>query len=206
MRKPPRTFAALRATGIEVWFDQSELRGGDAWDVSIPRQIKNCASFIAAAVVALGYFVAERLIFSRRSAEIAAARQTSPQSAPATAFTPPPNSIAFLPLVNLSDDKEQEYFSDGLTEELLNSLAEIHDLQVAARPSAFSFNGTDTDIATIARKLNVGAVLEGSVRRFRRNIIDSALIKNTELLFRLAGSGGRGASSNSRARWRSPIR
>jgi TolB-like protein/Tfp pilus assembly protein PilF len=65
----------------------------------------------------------------------------------------------------MSGDKEQEYFSDGLTEELLNSLAAINELQVAARTSAFSFKGKDTDIATIARKLNVGAVLEGSVRR-----------------------------------------
>jgi TolB-like protein/Flp pilus assembly protein TadD len=65
----------------------------------------------------------------------------------------------------MSGDKEQEYFSDGLTEELLNSLAKINELQVAARTSAFSFKGKDIDIGTIARKLNVGAVLEGSVRR-----------------------------------------
>jgi TolB-like protein/Tfp pilus assembly protein PilF len=65
----------------------------------------------------------------------------------------------------MSGDKEQEYFSDGLTEELLNSLTEVNELQVAARTSAFSFKGNDTDIGTIARKLNVGAVLEGSVRR-----------------------------------------
>ncbi|MGH9521453.1 MAG: hypothetical protein ACRD3E_02845, partial [Terriglobales bacterium] len=70
-----------------------------------------------------------------------------------------------LPFVNMSGDKEQEYFSDGLTEELLNSLSRINELQVAARTSAFSFKGKDTDIGTIARKLNVGAVLEGSVRR-----------------------------------------
>jgi eukaryotic-like serine/threonine-protein kinase len=80
-------------------------------------------------------------------------------------FLPPPHSIAVLPFVNLSGDKEQEYFSDGVSEELLNSLAEISQLQVAARTSAFSFKGKDTDIGTIARKLNVGAVLEGSVRR-----------------------------------------
>jgi eukaryotic-like serine/threonine-protein kinase len=82
-----------------------------------------------------------------------------------SAFTPPPHSIAVLPFVNLSGDLSQEYFSDGLTEELLNSLAEVNELQVAARTSAFSFKGKDTDIGTIARKLNVGAVLEGSVRR-----------------------------------------
>jgi len=65
----------------------------------------------------------------------------------------------------MSGDKEQEYFSDGLTEELLNSLAEIPDLQVAARTSAFSFKDKNVKIGTIARELNVGAILEGSVRR-----------------------------------------
>jgi TolB-like protein/tetratricopeptide (TPR) repeat protein len=70
-----------------------------------------------------------------------------------------------LPFANMSGDKEQEYFSEGLTEELLNSLAAIDGLRVAARTSAFSFQGTDTDLATIAHKLNVGSILEGSVRR-----------------------------------------
>jgi TolB-like protein/Tfp pilus assembly protein PilF len=83
----------------------------------------------------------------------------------AVAFPPPPRSIAVLPFVNMSGDPGQEYFSDGLTEELLNSLAEINELQVAARTSAFSFKGKGTDIRTIARKLNVATVLEGSVRR-----------------------------------------
>ncbi|MGH8318574.1 MAG: tetratricopeptide repeat protein [Steroidobacteraceae bacterium] len=85
-------------------------------------------------------------------------------AAPA-AFTPPPHSIAVLPFVNLSGDKDQEYFSEGLTEELLNSLTEINGLQVSGRTSAFSFQGKDADVGAIARKLNVGAILEGSVRR-----------------------------------------
>jgi TolB-like protein/Tfp pilus assembly protein PilF len=265
----------LRAAGIEVWFDQSELRGGDAWDQSIRKQIKTCALFlpvisrathdrvegyfrlewklgvdrshlisadqafllpvviddtpdddervperfrevqwtrlpggvtpaafvervrrllsgepaqttgtppaasrapaapatrkpllalwrsraallaaIVVLVTAAGY-LAERLVLSKRGAEVA----------PASVFAPPPHSIAVLPFVNMSGDKEQEYLSDGLTEELLNSLAAINELQVAARTSAFSFKGKDADIGTIARKLNVGAVLEGSVRR-----------------------------------------
>ena len=67
-----------------------------------------------------------------------------------------PHSIAVLPFVNMSGDKEQDYFSDGLSEELLNDLARIKELQVAARTSAFSFKGKDTDISTIAHKLNVG--------------------------------------------------
>jgi len=273
---------ALRAAGIEVWFDQSELRGGDAWDTSIRKQIKTCALFlpvishtahdrvegyfrlewklavdrshlivadqafllpvviddtrdddervperfrevqwtrlpggvtpaafverirrllsgnpsreptrtastaarvppapsirkavlaswrskaallatIAMVVAGLGYLVANRLVLSKHGAEVA----------PATAFAPPPHSLAVLPFVNLSGDKEQEYFSDGLTEELLNSLAQISELQVAARTSAFSFKGKDNDFGMIARKLNVGAVLEGSVRRSANTI------------------------------------
>jgi TolB-like protein len=82
-----------------------------------------------------------------------------------SAFSPPLHSVAVLPLINMTGDKQQEYFSDGLTEEMLNSLARINELQVSARTSSFSFKGKDADIGTIARKLNVGAVLEGSVRR-----------------------------------------
>ena len=83
----------------------------------------------------------------------------------AAAFSPPPHSIAVLPFVNMSGDKDQDYFSDGLTEELLNSLARINELQVAARTSAFSFKDKDIDVGTIGRQLNVASILEGSVRR-----------------------------------------
>jgi TolB-like protein/Flp pilus assembly protein TadD len=116
---------------------------------------------IAAAVLAgaVVYFAIDRFWISKYPTAPAA----QPSAAP-TAFSPPPHSIAVLPFVNLSGDKEQEYFSDGLTEELLNSLAEINELQVAARTSSFSFK-EHPDIATVAHKLNVGAVLEGSVRR-----------------------------------------
>jgi TolB-like protein/Tfp pilus assembly protein PilF len=94
------------------------------------------------------------------------------------AFAPPPHSIAVLPFVNLSGDPGQDYFSDGLTEELLNSLAAVEGLQVAARTSSFSFKGKDADIPTIARKLDVGAVLEGSVRRSGRTIRITAQLIN----------------------------
>jgi TolB-like protein/lipoprotein NlpI len=264
----------LRAAGIEVFLDQSELRGGDAWDQKIRHEIHDCALFIP--IISQhtqerleGYFrhewklaverthhMAEQMPFlvpvvvdgtrdreafvpdafrvvqwthlpggetppafaerikrllspelspmSAVSGTAAGLREpvratwrskavllgivalvvlvalaylvvdrfwisNQPTAAPA-AFVPPPHSIAVLPFVNLSSDKDQEYFSDGLTEELLNSLAEINELQVAARTSAFSFKGTNTDIGTIARKLNVGAVLEGSVRRSEHTI------------------------------------
>jgi TolB-like protein/class 3 adenylate cyclase len=78
---------------------------------------------------------------------------------------PPAPSIAVLPFVNLGRDEENEYFADGLADELLNVLVKIRGLRVASRTSAFYFKGKDVDIPTIARKLNVATVLEGSVRR-----------------------------------------
>jgi len=74
-------------------------------------------------------------------------------------------SIAVLPFVNMSADPEQEYFSDGISEELLNLLAKIPQLRVASRTSAFSFKGENLEIPEIARRLDVAHVLEGSVRK-----------------------------------------
>jgi TolB-like protein/Tfp pilus assembly protein PilF len=74
-------------------------------------------------------------------------------------------SIAVLPFVNMSRDEENEYFADGLAEELLNVLTKIRGLRVASRTSAFHFKGKDADIPTVAQKLNVATVLEGSVRK-----------------------------------------
>ncbi len=88
------------------------------------------------------------------------------------------NSIAVLPFVNMSADKDNEYFSDGISEEILNVLARIPDLKVAARTSAFAFKGTNTNIADIARTLNVDIVLEGSVRKSGNQVrVTAQLIK-----------------------------
>jgi TolB-like protein len=286
-----RIAGALRSAGIEVWFDKSELRGGDAWDRSIRRQIHDCRLFIAVISAHTeardeGYFRREWRLAVERAGDMAEGKaflvplvidatpergssvpekfhelqwtrlrdgETSPdfvarmqklvipdaatgaavtapiragstaarapkrslhpnwpsnavlwvisallamglaylivvnlwrsQHSPVTppsektasgtsatastaaVFNPPPHSIAVLPFVNMSGDKEQEYFSEGLTEELLNSLSRINELQVAARTSSFSFQGEHPDISTVAHKLNVAAVLEGSVRR-----------------------------------------
>ena len=281
---------ALRAAGIEVWFDQSELRGGDAWDQKIRRELHDCALFmpvISAHTAARheGYFRLEWDIADRRTHMIARNRafivpvcvdatpETSADTpeafhrvqwtrlpagetpsafvervrhllsgerstparagavsvtepalggrAPASgwskrllpavvlvmlfgavaylaierpwiskpaasaAFAPPPHSVAVVPFVNMSGDKEQEYFSDGLTEELLNSLAAITELQVAARTSAFSFKDKDTDLGTIARKLNVGTILEGSVRRSGNTVRITAQLINAVTGFHL---------------------
>jgi TolB-like protein/Tfp pilus assembly protein PilF len=297
-----RICETLRAAGIEVFLDQSELRGGDAWDQKIRREIHDCALFIpvisantasrhegyfrlewdladqrthmiarsrvfvvpvcldattevaadvpesfqrvhwtrlpggetppafverikrllspepsalsavsgaapwiseraraswrskpvllaiVAVVVCAGpaYLVADRFWVSRHpstSAADTASRLTAEPAA--TAFNPPPHSIAVLPFVNMNGDKEQEYFSDGLAEELLNSLSRISELQVAGRTSSFYFKGKDVDLGTIARKLNVGSVLEGSVRRSGNRIRVTTQLINTVSGFHL---------------------
>jgi TolB-like protein/Flp pilus assembly protein TadD len=304
-----RICAALRAGGVEVFLDQSELRGGDVWDQKIRREINACALFIPVissntasryegyfrlewdladqrshmfsrsrvfvvpvcldeitealadvpesfkrvqwtrlpggetpaafvehvrrllspepattrrppagtlaagaaasgaavpsatragpivlagvavlALVAVAYLLLDKYWMAKHMMAAAPAtgtQQASAGGAALPAFAPPPHSIAVLPFVNMSGDKDQEYFSDGLTEELLNSLARINQLQVAARTSAFSFKGKDTDIGTIARKLNVAAVLEGSVRRSAHTVRITAQLINAVTGFHL---------------------
>ena len=304
-----RISASLRAAGIEVWLDQSELRGGEAWDRKIRKEIHDCALFIAiisanaharvegyfrlewklavdrshlmapdrtflvpvviddtpqtderipdrfrelqwtrcpggqaspafieraqrllspaqtnapttarpatdpastatptsrepmraswrhntallaivVVVVAggLAYFAIDKFWASKQHPSPPTPPAAAPASTAATAFAPPPHSIAVLPFVNMSGDKEQEYFSDGLTEEILNSLARVNELQVSARTSAFSFKGKDVKIGTIARELNVGAILEGSVRRSGHTVRVTAQLNNAVTGFHL---------------------
>ena len=233
---------ALRAAGVEVWFDQSELVGGDAWDQKIRKQIKECAlliPIISAATQARteGYFRLEWRLADQRThlmakgrpfllpvvidetreadaqvpdsfaevqwtrlagAEIPAAvvervrrllagegatparsglvapGAASPAAAPATAG----NSVAVLAFTNLSNDAENEYFSDGISEELLNVLAKVPGLKVSARTSAFYFKGKNVPIPEIAQKLGVAYVVEGSVRKAGQRVrITAQLIK-----------------------------
>ena len=232
---------ALRAAGIEVWFDRSELRGGDAWDRQIHERIRDCRLFVAIISAHTeardeGYFRREwRLAVDRthdmaehkaflvpvaiddtpeldaavpekfrqvqwtrlpvgstppafverirqmltpgESRALASSRPASgPPSTPsvlpsaAAASAAPENSIAVLPFVNLGGEADDEYFSDGLAEEILNALGQVEALRVAARSSAFSFRGKATDIPAIAGKLQVANVLEGSVRRAGQRI------------------------------------
>ena len=89
-----------------------------------------------------------------------------------------PPSIAVLPFVNMSDDAANEYFADGLSEELLNVLSKMRGLRVASRTSAFSFKGTNADIPSVAQKLNVTTVLEGSVRKAGTRVRITAQLVN----------------------------
>ena len=86
-------------------------------------------------------------------------------SPPDNAVAPDDQSIAVLPFADMSPEKDQEYMSDGIAEELLNLLSKVPDLKVIARTSSFAFKGERIEIAEIAKKLNVAHVLEGSVRK-----------------------------------------
>jgi len=117
---------------------------------------------IALLVVAIGLYAFHefRPGVDRRVTVVA---RTAPGAAPSTASED--RSVAVLPFVDMSAGKDQEYFADGISEELLNLLAQIPQLRVIARTSSFSFKGKEVDIAEIAKKLNVANVLEGSVRK-----------------------------------------
>lgn len=281
-----RICSGLRQAGIEVWFDRNELRGGDAWDASIRRQIKTCALFIPiisrnthargegyfrlewklaidrshlmarnlpflfpvaiddtpnsdervperfcevqwtrlpggvtsssfvervqgllavpaetdrlepvrsagtaswpnraswsnptsantprrallAAVIGLvvlgiAYVAIQHLVLSKHAMTSSAPATQSASAAPGSI---PEQSIAVLPFSDVSQQKDQAYFSDGLSEELINQLSRIPTLRVPARRSSFFFKGKSDDIATIAQRLRVAHVLEGSVRK-----------------------------------------
>ena len=274
---------ALRAAGIEVWFDQSELRGGDAWDQSIRRQIKTCALFLPVISRhtherAEGYFRLEwklavdrsHLIMANKAfllpvviddfrdvdenvpekfREVQWTRLLDGETAPAfvervkrllspertdssdsaraasravgshvptsrglirqrtgvlytvivallllvlgyfgierfsrpKAITPDSASIAVLPLANESGDASQQYFSDGISEDLITALSQLPGLKVIGRTSAFQFRDSKEDSRTIGAKLSVGHLLEGSVRRSGEMVRVSAdLIDTTD--------------------------
>jgi TolB-like protein/Flp pilus assembly protein TadD len=236
-----RICGALRQAGVEVWFDQSELRGGDAWDAKIRKQIKECALFVPLVSVSTqarreAYFRLEWKLAEDRSHLMArgtpfilpvaidattergalvpdaflavqwtrweggeaptalAARvqsllgeesptnQSPAFSRPIVSPVPAANnldrSVAVLAFANLSNDRDNEYFSDGISEELLNVLAKVPGLKVTARTSAFHFKGKDMPIPEIARQLGVAYVVEGSVRKVGNRVrITAQLIK-----------------------------
>jgi TolB-like protein len=131
----------------------------------------------ALAVLAIVVVAVERFI--PRTAPIPAATDAAPGAPPAEApVQAAAKSIAVLPFVNMSSDPGNEYFSDGLSEELLNVLAKLPELRVIGRTSSFQFKGRNEDLRVIGEKLNVAHVLEGSVRKSGNKVrITAQLIK-----------------------------
>ncbi len=137
---------------------------------SITNQTSRKLDFIiiGVLVLALGYFGYDKFVLDRsRDAALveATAQAMSEQATNEEGSAKSDKSIAVLPFVNMSSDPEQEFFSDGISEELLNLLAQIPKLRVIARTSSFAYKGKDVQIAEVARELNVDHVLEGSVRK-----------------------------------------
>src|SRR6266403_1548957 len=164
--------AAALAEDLEHWLQGRPLAGG------MHRRATGRRRMVAGVVIllfAFAYVAVDKFWMSKRIAQekpvsahgaeqkplpaVAPTATGTPatQTGPAVVFAPPPHSIAVLPFVNMSGDAKQEYFSDGITEELLNALSRLNDLHVVARTSSFSFKGKDVDVSTIAHKLNVGA-------------------------------------------------
>jgi serine/threonine-protein kinase len=230
---------ALRAVDLEVWFDQSELRGGDAWDASIRKRIKDCALFVPVISKSTesrseGYFRLEWKLAVDRShlmaddqpflmpvviddtsdmqarvpdrfrerqwsrlsddAAFAAFADRVVQAMPrpidgdksrASRDQPRavagPKAIAVLPLANMSADPENEYFSDGMTEEIINALSKVPSVHVASRSSCFAFKGKkDVNVRQIGEKLGVTTLLEGSVRKVGSRIRIAVQLVNVE--------------------------
>jgi TolB-like protein len=130
---------------------------------SITHQTGRKLDFIIIGVLAIGivYFAVDKFVLHAEpeQAEVAVEQISSAESVTRG------KSIAVLPFVNMSSDPEQEYFSDGLSEEILNLLARIPGLKVIARTSSFAFKGKNEDVRSIGEALDVSTVLEGSVRK-----------------------------------------
>jgi adenylate cyclase len=145
---------------------------------SIVRETGNRMNFVIVLllVLAIGGLLADRLIPRSGS-------QATPvvENMVEAAVTEDQASIAVLPFVNMSGDKDNEYFSDGLTEELLNALVRLGGLKVTGRTSSFAFKGQNQDLREVGRLLNVANVLEGSVRKAGNRVrITAQLVKTSD--------------------------
>jgi len=120
-------------------------------------------AIIGVLTIVVGYLLIDKLVLQDRTPVPAEITQAAPVEAEQVKETGP--SVAVLPFVNMSGDKENEYFSDGLTETLLHMLAQLPDLRVAARTSSFAFKGQNKSIDEIATTLGVAHILEGSVQK-----------------------------------------
>jgi adenylate cyclase len=158
-------FAGLPVACVLAWMFELTPEGikrtavADAMPASArPKKYLWLYVVIIGAAISLGLFFLGRYTAQTPRQDASAARTE-------TATGIPDKSIAVLPFENLSDDKNTAYFSDGITEEILNALAQIPGLKVAARRSAFQFKGNDLDLRKIGQMLGVAHILEGSLQK-----------------------------------------
>ena len=142
-------------------------------------------TIIGLLVLALGYFIWQSRSGQHNVAPMQAGTSTTTQDVSAETLETPAQkaeqepSIAVLPFINMSADPEQEYFSDGISEEILNVLVRVKGLKVASRTSSFTYKGENLDIPEIARELKVGNIVEGSVRKSGNRVRITAQLINT---------------------------
>jgi TolB-like protein/Tfp pilus assembly protein PilF len=164
---------------------------GVKWEKDIHRSVAKVETsshkldimIIIVLAAALSYFMVDKFIVDPRrdAAMVETAVKSAVERVEEEILDASDHSLAVLPFVNMSSDPEQEYFSDGLSEELLNLLAGIPELRVAARTSSFSFKDEKIDIPTVAESLNVSYVLEGSVRKGGKQVrITAQLIRGRD--------------------------
>ena len=144
----------------------AEVPATDSIAPRIARRMNH--AILVVLVLALGYFAFDKFALAPQreaalQAQVQLAQQRQP--APAAAAVVDAKSIAVLPFVNMSGDASQDYFSDGITEEILNALAQVPGLQVAGRTSSFAFKGKAEDLRKVGEALGVAVVLEGSVQK-----------------------------------------
>ena len=145
---------------------------------SVPANVDEALARVLAKAPADRFSTGARFAEALAAPPASTGRHPTPEPSPVSGA--PEKSIAVLPFANISADPENEYFSDGITEEIINALAKLPGLHVAARTSAFSFKGENIDLRIVGEKLNVATVLEGSVRkagnrvRITAQLIDAA--------------------------------
>ncbi|TRZ85380.1 hypothetical protein D4R89_12365 [bacterium] len=177
---------ALLATLVWRWFGGTEKRPGNikvevllvpltilatlSIDLTILLRIISISSktfLIAAVTVCLGiaWIILKSLQWAAAAPVLLSGQVQKPADSPSPASAPPGKSIVVLPFADFSPQKDQEYFCDGMTEEIITDLCQIHSLRVISRNSAMTFKGTQKTTGTIGQELNVRYVLEGSVRK-----------------------------------------
>ena len=190
-------FALLLAWAFELTPDGLKRSSDVADDASIRAESSRKLNYV---VIGMLVFIAAITLWQGQSAPAVESGESKvatipADNSPAKAAASPSkttsdntrkqHSIAVLPFVNMSSDPEQEYFSDGLSEELLNLLAQIRELKVTGRTSSFAFKGRNEDLRKIGEQLNVTTVLEGSVRRSGNRLRITAQLINVEDGFHL---------------------
>jgi TolB-like protein/Tfp pilus assembly protein PilF len=161
-------FALFFAWAFEVTPEGIKKESDISSDESIAVHTGRKFNFVIIGLLVLiaGYFVYESRFASEGEQNLVVeSLSTEIDSVKEIATEPEGSSIAVLPFVNMSSDKEQEYFSDGITEEILNVLAKLPKLHVTSRSSSFFYKGKDIKISQVAEELGVNNILEGSVRR-----------------------------------------